>query len=77
MNELLTALDGRAIIRLKAVEYALTLLSRQTSHTSTQVVLDTAKVFEDYMMGETGSEAKTSSVKPSADPGATGRHGSA
>lgn len=75
MKDSLTGLEPGAIIRLKAVEYALTLLSRNSSHTSTEQVLEVAKTFETYMTGEAGSER--SSDQPSAHPGVTGRRGSA
>lgn len=75
MKDSLTGLEPGAIIRLKAVEYALTLLSRQSSHSSTEQVLEIAKVFESYVIGEAGSGKP--SDKPSDHPGVTGRRGSA
>lgn len=75
MNLPLTNAEPLAIIRLKAVEYALTLLARQSGHSSPEQVLDVARRFEDYVIGIAGSEK--SSAQPSAHPGVTGRRGSA
>lgn len=75
MNLSLTSAEPLTIIRLKAVEYALALLARQSSHSTLEQVLDLARKIEDYVIGTTGSEK--SSVQPSAHPGATGRRGSA
>ena len=70
----LTLLPPDAIIRLKALEAAVTITTRASYIPEVKEILKLAREFEAYMAGETGNVK--ASVTPPTQPGANGRRGS-